>query len=319
MPLRSFRLFRPLPSFRTSPRQLVVGGLTALLCTAASAQLSVAGGNGKLLLTGGISSIDGAAGGGLTPWAVTGSYATTGQFGASAYITRLGTRDYSFTGYGVAASWDDRLEVSLARQDFDTGDRIAPLGFDGLRLKQTIVGLKWRIAGDAVLDADTWMPAVAVGLVHKQLDTVDAFKDVLSSLGAKDHGTDVYLSATKLLLAPGVLINGTLRATRANQNGLLGFGSTEHDRYRLQPELSLAYLVSKQLAFGAEYRFKPDNLNPSPFGDGLKEDDWKDLFVVWAPSKNLSFTAAYADLGKIVPALAPKRQRGAYLSAQGAF
>ncbi|HEX5684843.1 MAG TPA: DUF3034 family protein, partial [Ideonella sp.] len=32
-------------------------------------------GNGKLLLTGGVSTIDGAAGGGLTPWAVTASYA----------------------------------------------------------------------------------------------------------------------------------------------------------------------------------------------------------------------------------------------------
>ena len=37
--------------------------------------------DGKLLLTGGVASIDGAAGGGLTPWAVTGSYATRGQVG----------------------------------------------------------------------------------------------------------------------------------------------------------------------------------------------------------------------------------------------
>ena len=52
--------------------------LAALLCGNA-----LAAGDGKLLLTGGVSSIDGAAGGGLTPWAVTGSYATSGQFGAT--------------------------------------------------------------------------------------------------------------------------------------------------------------------------------------------------------------------------------------------
>jgi hypothetical protein len=47
--------------------------LAALWCGGA-----IAAGDGKLLLTGGVSSIDGAAGGGLTPWAVTGSYATDG-------------------------------------------------------------------------------------------------------------------------------------------------------------------------------------------------------------------------------------------------
>src|SRR5262245_18586352 len=53
------------------------------------------GRNGKLLLTGGVSSIDGAAGGGLTPWAVTGSYATTDQWGGTAFATRVRTQDYA--------------------------------------------------------------------------------------------------------------------------------------------------------------------------------------------------------------------------------
>ena len=59
----------------------------ALLCTAAQAE------TGKLLLTGGVSSIDGAAGGGLTPWAVIGSNATDEEIGGSAYLTNAGTRD----------------------------------------------------------------------------------------------------------------------------------------------------------------------------------------------------------------------------------
>ena len=39
---------------------------------------------GKLLLTGGVSTIAGSAGGGLTPWAVIGSNATEGEVGVSA-------------------------------------------------------------------------------------------------------------------------------------------------------------------------------------------------------------------------------------------
>ena len=40
--------------------------------------------DGKLLLTGGVTSIDGAAGGGLTPWAVTTGYGSAGQPSATA-------------------------------------------------------------------------------------------------------------------------------------------------------------------------------------------------------------------------------------------
>ena len=70
---------------------------------------------GKLLLTGGVSSIDGAAGGGLTPWAVIGTNATEGEWGVSAHASRSTTRDFSLNTAGVALGFNDRLEVSLAR------------------------------------------------------------------------------------------------------------------------------------------------------------------------------------------------------------
>jgi hypothetical protein len=240
--------------------------------------------------------------------------------GGSAFVTGVKTQDYALTGYGVAVSYGDRVELSLARQDFDTKSNLAPLSptFEGLKLKQNIFGAKVRVAGDAVLDSDTWMPQIAVGLEYKKLEA-GALAGTLQSLGAKDNGVDVYVSATKLFLAQGILVNGTLRATKANQNGLVGFGSTEHNSYKLMPEVSLAYLFRKDLAVGVEYRFKPDNLNPSPFADGLKEDDWADVFIAWAPAKYFSLTLAYVDLGHIVPALVPKRQTGTYLSAQIAF
>lgn len=289
-----------------------------LLCAALSAAPAVAQtGGGKLLLTGGVSSIDGAAGGGLTPWAVTGSYATAGEVGATAFVTRAKTQDYGLWTYGVAVAWNDRVELSLARQDLDTGSNLAPLGLDGLHLKQDIVGAKLRVAGDAILDSDTLMPQIAVGLEAKRTQAGALGPTLYGALGARRSGTDVYVSATKLFLAQGVLVNLTLRSTDANQNGLLGFGGAQGQGRRLQPELSIAKLLRRDLAVGVEFRAKPDNLNASVLGAGaLKEDDWKDVFIAWTPNKHLSLTAAWVDLGRIAPAVQPRRQTGAYLSAQ---
>lgn len=288
-----------------------------MLAAALACAPALALADGKLLLTGGVSSIDGAAGGGLTPWALTGSYATTGEVGATAFVTRVRTGDYGLTAYGAALSAWDRVELSLARQDFDAGDNLAPLGLPGLHLKQDILGLKLRVAGDAILDSDTLMPQLAVGLEHKRTHAGDLGPTLYGPLGARASGTDAYVSATKLFLAQGLLVNLTLRATRANQNGLLGFGGAQAGGRRLQPELSLAKLLRRDLAVGVEFRAKPDNLNASVLGAGaLKEDDWKDVFVAWAPSKHASLTAAWVDLGRIAPAVQPRRQRGAYLSLQ---
>ncbi|MEH0168132.1 DUF3034 family protein [Roseateles microcysteis] len=287
---------------------------TAALLLASSALA----GDGKLLLTGGVSSVEGAAGGGLTPWAVTGSYATVGEWGATAHATRIKTQDYSLNTHGALVSWNERVELSLARQRFDTGATGTALGLPGLQLKQDIFGVKLRVAGDAVLDSDSLMPQIAIGIEHKRGDA-GGLQATLAALGASKNGTDLYVSATKLFLAQGILVNATLRATKANQIGLLGFGGTASSGYSLQPEFSLAWLLSKQLAVGVEYRAKPDKLNPSALGAGLREEDWKDLFIAWAPSKHFSLTAAYVDLGRIVPAVIPKRQTGSYLSAQLAF
>ena len=281
---------------------------------------------GKLLLTGGVSSVDGAAGGGLTPWAVIGSNASETEIGVSSHITRVNLRDYGLTTYGAAVGVYDRVEVSLARQDFSTGVTGTSLGLPGLHLRQTIVGAKVKLAGDAVLDSDSLVPQIAAGVELKSLDS-SGLDPTLDALGAKKSGADVYVSATKLFLAQGVLVNGTLRATKANQNGLLGFGATlggANNRYRLQPEISVALLLRKNVAIGVEYRKMTNNLQAAGqaagLGDALRAQNWKDIFIAWAPSKNLSLTLAYVDLGTIVPGFTKqRRQTGAYLSAQVAF
>ena len=300
---------------------------TTLIASSALLALTCAHADtGKLLLTGGVSTVEGAAGGGITPWAVIGSNATAGEVGGTAYLTRATTQDYGLTGYGAALGFKDRYELSIARQDFNTGVTGTLLGLPGLHLKQTIVGVKAKVAGDAVLDSDSLMPQIAVGAEFKSLDS-SGLDPTLAALGAKKTGTDLYLSATKLFLAQGILVNGTLRATKANQGGLLGFGATlggAKNSYSLLPELAVAWLLSKNVAIGAEYRAKPNNLEAAgraaALGNGLAEDAWKDIFVAWAPTKNFSLTAAYVDLGRIVPATtAGRKQTGAYLSAQLAF
>lgn len=298
----------------------LAAGALALLCAGAQAD------TGKLLLTGGVSSIEGAAGGGLTPWAVIGSNATADEVGGSAYLTNAGTRDYGLNIYGAALGIHDRYELSIARQDFNTRDTGVALGLPGLHLKQTIVGAKVRVLGDAVLDSDTLVPQVAVGVQYKTLGST-GLDGTLAALGAKRKGVDVYVSATKLFLGQSLLVNATLRATKANQNGLLGYGATlggNENRYSLQPEFSIAYLLSKNIAVGAEYRFMRNKLEgagrAAGLGNGLRSEDWKDIFIAWAPTRNVSLTLAYVDLGVIVPATtASRKQTGYYVSAQVAF
>lgn len=308
---------------RARPLLLAAG----LLLGAATAQAAT----GKLLLTGGVSTVEGAAGGGISPWALIGTQATEGEFGASAFASRVRTRDYGLNVAGAAFAWDNRIEVSLAQQDLDTGVTGRMLGLPGLRLRQNIVGAKLRLAGDAVLNSDSWMPQVAVGVQAKSLKD-SGLSPTLQVLGAKRSGTDVYLSATKLFLAQGLLVNGTLRLTKANQNGLLGHGGTlgaaagtgADDGYSLQPEVSVAWLLNRKLAVGLEYRSMPNNLQragaAAGLGDGLRANDWFDVFIAWAPSPHVSLTAAYVDLGRVVPATTTqRRQTGTYLSAQVAF
>ncbi len=305
---------------KTKLATTLVAAATAAFCAGAQAE------TGKLLLTGGVSSIDGAAGGGLTPWAVIGSNATDGEIGGTAYISNLGTKDYGFNFYGATVGINDRFELSIGQQDMDTRATGTALGLPGLHLKQTIVGAKVKVAGDAILDRDTLMPQIAVGLQYKTLAS-SGLNGTLTALGAKRDGVDFYVSATKLFLGNSLLLNGTLRATKANQNGLLGYGATlggSENSYSLQPEFSIGYLVSKNVVVGAEYRMMRNKLEKAGvaagLGTGLRSGDWKDIFVAWAPTKNVSLTLAYVDLGVVVPATtASRKQQGVYVSAQLAF
>jgi len=274
--------------------------LTAAWACAAAAASPVHA-DDRLQWTGAVTQIEGSAGGGLVPWALVGGLGTNEQIGATAFVTHVSTQDFSLRAGGASVDIDDRVEVSVARQRFDANSVIP-----GLTLGQDIVGLKVRLAGDAVFAPDEWWPQIALGAQWKK--TLD-FDAVPSAVGAT-HGSDVdlYLAATKLYFAAlaghNVLIDATLRRTRADQFGLLGFGGAA-EGYRLEPEFSAAVFLSDEVLLGAEYRDKPIELT------SFKEDSAEDAFIAWGPIKNLTLTAAWTDLGRIA---GKSPQRGFYIS-----
>ena len=202
----------------------------------------------------------------------------------------------------------NRVELSYARQAFDTRRAGAALGLGrGFTFDQDVVGAKVRLVGDLVYDQDSWLPQVAVGAQYKSNDE----PAVVRAVGARrDDGVDVYVAATKLFLAQGVLLSGAVRATQANQFGILGFGGDRRSGYSAQFEGSAAWLVTRRLVVGAEYRTKPDNLRFAHEGDAF------DVFGAYAFTKTLSLTLAYVDLGPIATFTG---QRGAYVSLQAGF
>ena len=108
-------------------------------------------------------------------------------------------------------------------------------------------------------------------------------------------------------LAQSLLVNVTLRETKANQFGILGFGGDKNNGYSTQFEGSAAYLFSRKFAIGAEFRTKPDNLSIA------REDNAFDVFAAYFITKNVSATVAYVNLGNIV---IHDNQQGVYLSLQ---
>ena len=263
---------------------------------------------GKLLLTDAATSVEGAAGGGLASWAVIAGHATDAGIGGGAHFTYAVTDDFSLTTYGVKAGLFDRVELSWARQSFDTHKAGAALGLGrGFTLSQDVFGAKLRVLGDAVYDQDKWLPQVSLGVQHKSADE----SAVLAFVGARDNtDTDFYVAATKVVLSQSLVLNGTARLTRANQFGLLGFGGDKHADRSLQFEGSAGMLLTRRLLVGGEYRSKPDNLGFA------EEQDSYDIFAAYQLHRNVTLTAAYVDLGSIATF---DDQRAAYLSLQTAF
>lgn len=264
----------------------------AALSSAAEAQ------DGRIKGTGGVSSMSGAGGGGLIPWATLSTLATAEQYGMAVFATRTNVDDFSLDVTGLSMTFHNRLELSLARQSFT-------IKANDAKIHQDIAGLKLRLTGDLIFGD---MPQLSLGVErHLLRDPATAF-----AVGAnQDNGTDVYLSMAKAWINGPfnrtAMLNINLRHSKANQYGILGYGGDDTDSSTAL-ELAGAIFINRSWVVGAEYREKPDNLS------ALKEDTATDFFIAWLPSKRWALTAAYVSLGDIAGA---SNQTGYYLSLQG--
>ncbi|MDP2139430.1 MAG: DUF3034 family protein [Gammaproteobacteria bacterium] len=254
--------------------------------------------DGRIKGTGGVSSISGAGGGGLIPWATLTGHSTREELGGNMFLTMADVDDFTLEVAGAGFNYRDRAELSYARQNFT-------IKANDARISQDTVGLKYRLAGDLLYGS---LPQIVVGAEHNALrDSATA-----KAVGAdKAHGTDVYISSARAWIDGlgnrTTLLNVNLRYSTANQYGLLGYGGDDIGT-RLHVEVAAGVFLTRSWVVGAEYRHKSDNLS------ALKEDSATDIFVAWLPSKRFSVTAAWVDLGEIAGA---PDQTGFYLSIQG--
>lgn len=283
----------------------------ALLVFLAS-PLAMADVGSRIWATGGVTTIEGSAGGGLVPWALLGSYASDEEWGGTIALSRAEVDDYTLSVTGAGLNWNNRIEVTVARQTLDLDSLVFTLkngfGLEQDELNQDIFGVKVRLAGDALYSPwGQW----SAGLQHKRQRDFT----VPQAIGARDDsGTDVYFSGSKVFFAAvfgrNLLVNATVRGTRANQGGLLGFGGDLNNGYEFMAEAGAGVFINRQWLIGAEYRQKPDNLSFA------REDDWWDVFIAWVPDRRLAVTAAFVNLGDVATL---KDQQGVYLSLQGSF
>ncbi|WP_297893249.1 DUF3034 family protein [Shewanella sp.] len=255
----------------------------------------------RVVATGGGTMIEGSAGGGIVPWAVINGYGSSDEWSATAMATGVYVDDFTLKVIGASLSFDNRFELSAARQTFD-------LETMGGELGQDIFGVKYKLAGELLYTA---MPQITLGAQYKRVDDFA----IPQAVGARsDWGLDVYLAASKVFFdavaGRNLLLNGTVRATKANQTGLLGFGTQASSDYQFVLEASAAVLLTDNVALGIEYRQKPNELAFA------REDDWQDVFLAWFINKHLSVVTAYANLGSIAGF---DDQQGWYVSVEGAL
>lgn len=258
-------------------------------------------GEGKLKGSGGISSIEGSAGGGISPWAVIAGHGERGEWDAQAALSWTDTGDFNLGTGSVSVGWSNRLELSAARMSLGLDALVRNGSVVERRLDLDVIAAKLRLGGDLIYGSG---PQWALGAQWKR----SRDEALVRAVGAADDAdVDVYLSASKLWIdgffGRRTLANVTLRSTRAHQLGLLGFGE---DR-ELAIEGALAVFVHPDWVLGAEYRSKPDQLRFA------LEDDWFDVFIGWFPSKRWHTTLAYVDLGSVGGV---ESQHGYYLSVQ---
>lgn len=264
-----------------------------------------------------VTNVEGSAGGGLVPWAL------LHPQGPLVSYTNVNVNDYKIQSVAVAGTIANMVELSLAKQMVNAPTVGTALGLDN-RIDMTTFGVKVKLVD---MGKDNAVPQIAIGVQAKSAS--GAILDALQTAGAISgkSGTDWYAAATKFVTVGGkkVVLNGTLRATKANTMGVLGFGGgtiNNNNNYKWEPEVSAGAFVADNVVLGAEYRAKPNNIGQAAFG--IQEKGAWDIFMAYFVNKNMAITAAYANLGQVGPSRTAvgtmaAKQDGLYLQLQASF
>jgi hypothetical protein len=256
----------------------VIGGAVVLAAGIFSGTASAGMYNdGKVFLTGGVFTVDGAGGGGAVPWATITGYETRDGINGGIGFTYVSLPNYTLNFLGASVGFFDRFELSYMDTTLTTnlsnvdtvGLLATALGIEdnlgieahGSNLGLHTYGAKLRLFGDAVYTSDSFLPQVAIGGLYKK-NTNEKFVATLGGADYKDW--EAYAAFTKVFFRYSTLVNITARYTAANQIGLTGFGSCKpngecDDDKEFRFEFSTAYLLQKNFAIGGEYQQHGDN------------------------------------------------------------
>ena len=264
-----------------------------------------------------VTNIDGQAGGGLVPWALLSS-------GPTVAYTHIGTQNLDINSLAINTSFSNRVEVSYAHNMLN--DSAPVLNAGGALVGNNTdnvdnFGIKVKLN-----DMSDSMPQFALGAVYKKASG-NLASTLNTALGVNTSSTDVYGAVSKIVNMAGknVLLNGVLRATKANALGLLDFGGGNtagaSTGYKIEPELSAEIFAASNVVVGAEYRRQPNYaMAGTAQATYLSQKSAYDFHVVYVANSNFSLTAAYVNLGTVAPvANGYTRQNGMFLQGQVNF
>ncbi len=162
--------------------------------------------NGKVLATGGVGMVDGAGGGGITPWATISGYETRDGINGNLSYTYVDLANYHLNTLAGRVGFYDRLEISYARSNLTTGSTFNTVGL----LTDTLGGVSVN------------------GLLNDPSNATGSVGDIVGSVlgGLSGSNPDALSGLTDALGGQGLELTDLTNALSGNGSLPTGLGDT---------------------------------------------------------------------------------------------
>jgi hypothetical protein len=213
-----------------------------------------------------------------------------------AWHISLPDSDINWEAAGVNISFFNRLEIGYGHETVDVN--VIPG-----KIEKDNFSAKLNLLSEGSFDM-AYLPAVSVGVIHKNTDFVGA---------TDDNDQDYYAVATKTLtnLPVPVILNAGILSTKGYVRGVLGFGDDRDEAFFGNIEI----VPIKDVIVGWEYT------EGTNVGNDINTHSMWEAHVAWMIS-DLTLVASYADTGSenLYSSPAPSAfGNGWVISAQYAF